>query len=418
LVNTLNISKPRKILAVGIFIIFFAFIVFEFAYILSLTIGLMASISLGAALGLNSLNLFSTVLAPASFVLFITLLLLAKASNNTTLKAILFNASFVFLGTGIFETYLQNKNTTNTNIAIMEAVKVTTPPGFYEMDDVLGYIPKKGMIVPTTSYYKDKLLYNVIYTIDANGHRITPSYTKTEDAKSILFFGCSMTFGYGLNDHETFPYLVGMHFKDQYKIYNFAFGGYGTHQMYAALEHNLVDKFVEITPKHAIYTVIPDHINRIVNKKKWGSHDPKYILEDGKPKFAGHFDDAQNNVTKIIEKFRTSVIFERMFEKQEEKHNLELFLSLVEESKNKLKAKYPDCSFTVIFWNDFSQPELCNTILEGLKARNINTHTIVNVFPNYEADYAQYQINPPYEPHPNYKANKGIANYIVTNIIK
>jgi hypothetical protein len=418
LINSFNISRPRKILIASIFIIISLFIGFEFAYILSLLIGLLASISLGVLLGMNSLSFFSTVLAPTAFTLFIACLLIAKANRNTTAKAIFFNISFVFLSIGVFEIYLQNKIARNTDVAIMEAVKVTTPPDFFALDDILGYIPKKNTVAPTTSYFKDRLLYDVTYTIDANGHRITPSYTPTKDAKSIMFFGCSMTFGYGLNDHEAFPYIVGMHLKDQYKIYNNSFGGYGTHQMYSALERNLVDSLVEIKPKHALYVAIPDHINRIGNKKKWGTHDPKYIVEDGKPKFAGHFDDPQNNTTKIIEKIRRSLIFDRVFEKQEEQQNIELFLALVNESKNKINAKYPDCTFTVVFWDDPSQLELCNAIINGLKDRKINTHLISTMLPNYAVDYKLYQIDPPYEPHPNYKANKRIANYIATTIIK
>jgi len=72
------------------------------------------------------------------------------------------------------------------------------------------------------SLYKDvKILYN----FDENGYRNYPNYI-SKNTKKIYCFGCSNTFGTGLPDEYTWPYLLAQKFGDcQFK--NFGSGGDG-----------------------------------------------------------------------------------------------------------------------------------------------------------------------------------------------
>jgi hypothetical protein len=74
------------------------------------------------------------------------------------------------------------------------------------------------------------LIYDVTYTIDADGLRIAAGLDENpHDNRCMLFFGCSFTFGEGVDDHEAMPYVAGT--LANLRAYNFGFPGYGPHQM-------------------------------------------------------------------------------------------------------------------------------------------------------------------------------------------
>ena len=112
--------------------------------------------------------------------------------------------------------------------------------------------------------FENKLLYQVKYTIDDHGLRIASPSVNTEKRQSncLLFFGDSFTFGEGVKDDETMPYRVSEKTKRRYHAYNFAFLGYGPHQMLAQLQEGLVDAAIECKPAVAIYQALPDHVSR------------------------------------------------------------------------------------------------------------------------------------------------------------
>ena len=66
------------------------------------------------------------------------------------------------------------------------------------------------------------MLHNVTYTTESNGLRVAPPWRKNDLAGTVLFFGCSFTFGEGLNDSETLPYQVGIQSGGRYRTLNFA----------------------------------------------------------------------------------------------------------------------------------------------------------------------------------------------------
>jgi hypothetical protein len=119
--------------------------------------------------------------------------------------------------------------------------------------EILGYAPLPNTRPHHIKYYKDELIFDVVYTIDANGLRKSPPYEPGKDPGSILFFGDSFTFGEGVKDEETLPYLTGVKARGNYHIYNFGFRGYGTHQMLSAIEHGMVENLVKEPPKFVIY---------------------------------------------------------------------------------------------------------------------------------------------------------------------
>ena len=75
------------------------------------------------------------------------------------------------------------------------------------------------------------------YTVRHGGDslRLTPRALKKNVQDSIYFFGCSYTYGMGLNDSLTFPFLVSQNLPHSL-IKNFGVPGYGTIQAYLQLK--------------------------------------------------------------------------------------------------------------------------------------------------------------------------------------
>ena len=80
---------------------------------------------------------------------------------------------------------------------------------------------------------KDTSIY---INVDSFNRRFSPR--DSANTRHALFFGCSYTFGDGLNDKETLP---AFYYKNDtsFNTYNYAFGGYGIQQMYEILKKDI-----------------------------------------------------------------------------------------------------------------------------------------------------------------------------------
>jgi len=109
---------------------------------------------------------------------------------------------------------------------ITDANVAVEPKGNYFIkDSELGYKHFPG---------KFKVTLNGNYSYNAthvnNGLRITHplnTYNQSSKKPEIWIFGCSITYGWSLNDSETYPWLLQEKLP-KYEIVNFGVGGYGT----------------------------------------------------------------------------------------------------------------------------------------------------------------------------------------------
>jgi len=111
----------------------------------------------------------------------------------------------------------------------IEDVNVAVEPkgNFFTKDSELGYKHLPG---------KFKVTLNGNYSYNAthlnNSLRITHplnTYNHSSKKPEIWIFGCSFTYGWSLNDSETYPWLLQEKLP-KYEIVNFGVGGYGTLQ--------------------------------------------------------------------------------------------------------------------------------------------------------------------------------------------
>jgi hypothetical protein len=149
-------------------------------------------------------------------------------------------------------------------------------------DPVLGYTLPPNAQITEKMTRGATLIYQTTATTDAYHRRLTPIDHVAHRQKFLLFFGCSMTYGLGVQDTETMPFYVAQ-YASHYHPYNYGVSGYGPHHMLAQLQQGNLTKEIHETNGIAIYTFTDHHIDRAIGTMKvynqWEQHAP-YIPSD------------------------------------------------------------------------------------------------------------------------------------------
>jgi hypothetical protein len=298
--------------------------------------------------------------------------------------------------------------------------------GAYFTDhELLGYAPAKGATVGSKKYRGGKLIYDVVYTINDLGLRVSSPVRSPNLDRCVLFFGDSFTFGEGVNDQEAMPYVVGK--LSDYKIYNFGFHGYGPHQMLSAIEHGMVAKIVDCRPGVAIYQALPTHAARAAGYDLWNRQAPKYILTNDGVRYDGQFTDYPGTnerlrmQRKLVGQLRKSYFYRNYFRGRSiiRDNDVRRFVEIMDASRKKLAEQYPRINFHVILWPENSSDDTPGTfeaMRAGLIARGFKVHLITDILPD-RMDHASRYILSRYDAHPNALAHAKIAEYVVKHII-
>jgi hypothetical protein len=318
----------------------------------------------------------------------------------------------------------------------------TYTPKLRVKDEILGWAPAKGMRTRATLFHHGRPVYDVTQTIDSNGLRISAPAGKAPPDGTVIFFGCSFTFGDGLQDDETLPYQVCTQSRGRWRAINFAFGSYGPHQMLAAIEDGRVRRVVDSRPRYAIYVAIIEHGARAGRQGQDGA--PRYRLDpDGEPRLNGHFHDEGrapgflgSHVFRIIPgaapwlrwQLGKSSIYRKTCTRNAATtlttlDDIHLSLAIVRKSRELLLEDYPGLEFHVIFWpTQFTQCRaLHREMLDGFRQLNMPVHRVEEILPGYDLEvpdrYQTRYVLAPSDWHPNALANRLLAQYVVTKIL-
>jgi hypothetical protein len=314
-----------------------------------------------------------------------------------TWAAVLFTGIFVVKGSWP-RAILLNLGIVAILLAATEGYFVTheyLPPtypdgGFFVPDDALGWTPAKGIKAHAIKYLPagllhgpEGMLFDRTYTIDANGLRVAPPYRQPDLIGTVLFFGCSFTFGDGLDDDETLPYQVGTQSGGRYRTFNFAFQAYGPNHMLALIQHDRVRRVVDTTPQHAFYVAIPGHVWRVAGRVAWGGHAPRYALNaDGSVHLAGAFGnrellDQRLGLKHGVRQLNKSAIWRRLGNGDDRisDDDLRLYFAVVRHSQELLAAQYPGIQFHIILWpyqDSPQQPYAYEKMLEEFRRTGVS----------------------------------------------
>jgi hypothetical protein len=267
---------------------------------------------------------------------------------------------------------------------------------------------------------REEAVYDVVYNIDINGLRNVPS-SNNDSSDCLLFFGGSFTFGEGLNDDETLPYFVGNELDGKYKILNFGFHGYGTHQMLAAIEAGTIRRLTKSCSNIvAIYSAIPNHIARAAGCSPWDKHGPNYVLSNGTVTRNGSFDDEKSYfLTKSKNQLYKSYLLKHFFSKEKRtkttNYEKNKFIQMIKKTANLLKTR-----FIIVFWDannlsDDTQKNESAIAIKMIKKENFEYYLVGDILEKYRGDRLRYGISK-YDLHPNAYANKLLAKYLASKI--
>ena len=154
-------------------------------------------------------------------------------------------------------------------------------PEYYQAHPALGWAPKPGIKTRAWKRVAGESVYDVQYSIDPLGRRVTPGADAGARRTFLLFFGCSVTFGEGVNDAETLPHFVAER-APQVRPYNYGFHGYGPQQLLARLETQDLRAEVSEPDGSLVYLFIDAHVNRAIGSMVvytgWADTAPHYGL--------------------------------------------------------------------------------------------------------------------------------------------
>ena len=184
---------------------------------------------------------------------------------------------------------------------VIKQADIRVEPGgkFYQTHPTLGYRHLAGEF---------RVTLNGAYTFKAtnlsNTLRIThplATYPSTDVKKEIWIFGDSVTYGWSVNDEETFPWLLQQKFPD-YEVVNFGVQGYGTlHsliQLREALQNVKKPKLVILS-----YAAWDDVRNTFIRSRRKMLSIASYLGPVNQP-YARLNDDGKLNIFMDAETFR------------------------------------------------------------------------------------------------------------------
>jgi hypothetical protein len=212
---------------------------------------------------------------------------------------------------------------------------------YYAMSDVLGSEPKPGVFRSRKcleNCESGKTIYDVTYTIQQGALRYTPQ--DNIGKKTALFFGCSYTFGEGLNDNETLPYYFEK-VLPHYKVFNVGFHGYGAHQMLRALETGIHDKKIGDHVDLIVFQTAPWHADRSYCMPDYSTGTPKYVLIDDVPVYSGTC-GRLNTAYKLVRKSQIYNYFLNHVQPAlvDNENKFRLYLAIMLKTQNIARQKY------------------------------------------------------------------------------
>ena len=277
-----------------------------------------------------------------------------------------------------------------------------------------GYGPKvdTSFFVSAIRKNNDSLIYNVKYSF-TNGGRSIPN--NNDSSKWVVsFVGGSNVFGDGVNDDQTLPYYLNYYSGKKYSINNYAFSGYGAHQVYTAFHRDVIPSVQSCDTNILVYLFIPEHINRAAGKASWDKNGPLYEIENKTVVNKGSFFEnmpVKSNalLNRFLIIFRNSYFYDNIWQDFYSIKNTKRVYALMKDVEH--KAKSYDIRFVMVIFN-YGQKnnQIINKhLLNPLHGLGVEMYYVDSIIPDFELN-GKYTIQG--DNHPNANFNQKIAKFL------
>ncbi|MBI4244664.1 MAG: hypothetical protein HY606_11290 [Planctomycetes bacterium] len=288
-------------------------------------------------------------------------------------------------------------------------------------DSILGYKPNAGIKINSVARQDDEILYDVTYTIDKYSRRMTPLAGDGRKEKFALFFGCSFTFGDGLNDNQTLSYYFG-EAAQKFEPYNYAYSGYGPQQMLAKIEGTDLKSEIKQNKGIAVYVFVGlgywmNHFHRAIGSMRFcramSVEYPYYYLNGEKLERKDGFISGRPITSLLYGLIGMSQIAERLnidIPSSIGSKHIMLASKIISESADKLKLLLRDTEFYLLIYpisSNYPAYKLIEPFKVQLKNYGVKILDYSNLFDPTDPMYCISD-----QEHPSSVANRIIANKI------
>jgi len=298
-------------------------------------------------------------------------------------------------------------------------------PVYLQKDALLGVKPAPSITARHARFLHGQPVFDANYTFDAHSRRVVPEQSAPPE-KTLLFFGCSITFGTGVEDSETLPAQT-VAAAPGWRAFNYAFQGYGPQQMLAKLEDGKIAEEIGGPADLGVYVVIPDHARRAIGAKKvvcqwaYGADYPYYDYDgQGNLRHFGSFATGRpwrQRFYQLLHREQCLRYFEVEWPPWINTDHLDLTAEIIEASAQEFSRQFPAGRFYVLLFPGdvrYSETSLsARTLIPFLEARGIPYVDYSDAFPMYSAQYAI-----PGDGHPTPAAYREIARRIAGDLLQ
>lgn len=341
----------------------------------------------------------------------------ALLSQKESIKLAAIYIGSVVVAFGLAEAYYINlfkEGDSSTNLHAKKTIIYGNP---IQGHSILGYVPSKNSKLRIEKFFKDSLLYTYTQTFNEHGWRTQNDSINIESNNAALFFGCSYTFGEGVENNETASFLFQKAAQNEYRSLNFGVEGYGPHQTLAILENELEKEALENhDPKIAIYQMIPDHIFRLKGISGWDYFGPKYkLVNNTDVYYKGPFNSNFVGKSKVLLNksylFKSLTLAKRTYDSAD----IKLLGNVIKKSATLFETRY-NGDFYVILWEERAgEKDLYHQIYKQLTDLDIKVIEIKNILPMFYPNSPTYIIQKDF--HPNKNAHNLVAQYLADSLI-
>lgn len=309
--------------------------------------------------------------------------------------------------------------------------------GTYATHPVAGYmIADPGILEIKKSTRSGELIYDSKYHLMADTgagsfgltHRVGYQHG-AGDSSELVFLGCSITFGEGLQDEETLVYKTGKALSQN--ALNLGLSGYGTHQAYSIFINRYKGRRDGVK-RTFVYSFIPDHILRAKCIYPWNLHDPYYSVQgdslhlEGKAqkhsKYAGNYTFAKylsvyNTFTFVTDIATSSMIAKADKDVQDEDYNRVFYM--LRDMKKEIEANGD--RMIIIYWDKYQWRDKDDAkivdrtrIERALGSLNDSNSKVISVSAAIDVNNPIYFFK--LDGHPTPAANEKIAALLLTQL--
>ncbi len=292
--------------------------------------------------------------------------------------------------------------------------KIEGPKHSFQPDENLGYKPAPNETIAAKKTIDGRTIYDISFQTDDNSLRVVDVAARnaTEFAQ---FYGCSMTFGEGVNSNETIPYYFAVA-DSSFRAYNFAFSGYGPTQMLARLQDGNLDNTVAEKSGFGVYIYIPDHINRVINTYTNYAYNrgnvPKYELLDGKLVRSGTYANdskLRNFFFDFMAKSNILRVFNVGYPFQISDAHYELTAEVFAASAKEFQRKFQSNRFYIVIYPSSNTNN--QQMIDLLRSKGLRVLDYSKLF-----DPAASGMAIPNDEHPTPKANQLLVKKLLEDI--